>query len=135
MPIQVVLDTNFLLVPTQFPIDVFAETEEVLEKRPRFVILDSVVAEINARLNAPRSLMENKQFTVAKALLERCEIVEVEENLRSLPVDLQILEYATLQEAVIATNDRILRKKARSRGIPVLLVRGKKRLTLEGSII
>ncbi|TFF86578.1 nucleotide-binding protein [Candidatus Thorarchaeota archaeon] len=135
MPIQVILDTNFLLVPAQFAIDVFTEAEDVLERRPRFVILDSVVNEINARLDDPRSPVENRQFAVAKQLLERCEIVQVSEDLHDLPVDLQILEYALREQAVIATNDRILRKESRKRGIPVLLVRGKKRLSLEGSII
>ncbi len=119
----------------QFAIDVFTEAEEVLEKRPRFIILDSVAEEIDARLESPRSHIETKQFTVAKSLIERCELVQVGENIRTLPVDVQILEYAAEQMAVIATNDRILRKKARKRGIPVLMVRGKKRLTLEGSII
>lgn len=135
MPIEVVLDTNFLLVPVQFAIDVFTETEKILEKRPRFVILDAVAEEIDIRLETPRSQIETKQFTVAKRLIERCELVHVDERIRKLPVDLQILEYATMQRAVIATNDRILRKKARKRGIPVLMVRGKKRLTLEGLII
>lgn len=135
LPIQVVLDTNFLLVPVQFAIDVFAEAEKILERRPHFVILDSVAEEIDARLETPRSHTETRQFTVAKRLTERCELVQVDEKMQTLPVDLQILEYATMQRAVIATNDRNLRKKARKRGIPVLMVRGRKRLILEGSII
>ncbi|MCK4484004.1 MAG: hypothetical protein KAU89_04220, partial [Candidatus Thorarchaeota archaeon] len=37
-------------------------------------------------------------------------------------------------KGALATNDKELRMKARERGIPVLLLRGKKRVVLEGSV-
>ena len=134
MPLPVILDTNFLTVPTQFGVDVFSEAERVLERSLDFILLDSVVEEIKSNLEEA-SRTEVGMFRVALDLVERCTVVRVAEVKKSSPVDDQLLEYTKSVKGVLATNDRELREKARSQGIPVLLLRGKKYLELEGSII
>jgi len=134
MPIPVIMDTNFLTVPAQFGVDVFSEAERVLERRLEFVLLDSVLEEIKSKLERA-SRTEARMFRIALDLVERCTIVSVDETEKENPVDDQLLDYARSVEGVLATNDRELREKAKSRGIPILLLRGKKHLELEGSII
>ena len=134
MPIPVIMDTNFLTVPAQFGVDVFSEAERVLERRLEFVLLDSVLEEIKSKL-AHASRTEARIFRVALDLVGRCTIVSVDETAKTNPVDDQLLDYTRSVEGVLATNDRELREKAKSQGIPVLLLRGKKHLELEGSII
>jgi rRNA-processing protein FCF1 len=51
-----------------------------------------------------------------------------------MAVDDQLLEYAVSVKGALATNDRELRMRARERRVPVLLLRGKKRVALEGSV-
>jgi len=133
LPIIVVLDTNILTVPAQFGVDIFAETERVLERSIEFVVLKSVVKELERNLeSAVRT--ERYKFRTALDFVERCNLVELDEISRNKPVDDQVLEYAYSAGGVIATNDRDLKEQALARGVPVLFMRGKKRLELQGTI-
>jgi rRNA-processing protein FCF1 len=130
----VVLDTNFLMIPTQFGLDIFSEAERVLEKSVEFVVLESVVAELERNI-ACASMTDSRAFKIALNLAKRCRVIKHERIKRDTPVDDLILDYASVANAVIATNDRELRKRAHSRRIPVLFLRGKKQLQLMGYIV
>lgn len=133
LPIIVVLDTNILTVPAQFSVDIFAETERVLERNIEFVVLESVVRELEKNLEtAVRT--ERFKFRIALDFVERCNVVDLDEISRNKPVDDQVLEYAYSASGVVATNDKELKERALARGIPVLFLRGKKRLELQGTI-
>ncbi len=131
---QVILDTNFLAVPAQFGVDIFSEIERVLERRVEFVLLESTVKEIDLKGGLGAGKTNRHVFKIAKDLIHRCKVVKVPESLTAKPVDDQLLEYASLVRGALATNDRELRRKARERRIPVLLLRGKKRVVLEGTV-
>jgi rRNA-processing protein FCF1 len=131
--ILVVVDTNFLTVPYQFNVDIFSESRMILEQRVDFVVLSSVLKEINMLAETAKG-NDKRAFRVALELTGNCKIVAVEAPTSNLPVDDQLLEYAAQMGGVLATNDRELRSRARNRGIPVLLLRGKKRLVLEGEV-
>jgi len=133
LPLSVILDTNFLTVPAQFGVDVFSEAERVLERSIEFILLESVISEIRTKLEKAGKT-ERRIFTIALDLTERCKIVEIEHSLKELSVDNQLLEYAVSVNGVLATNDKELRERAIERGIPVLMLRGKKHLELKGSI-
>jgi len=134
MPLLVIIDTNFLTVPAQFGVDVFSEAERVLERGVEFVLLDSVIEEIKSKLERA-SRTEARMFRIALDLAERCTIVSVDMSVKGNHVDDQLLEYTKSVRGVLATNDRELRARANSQGIPVLLLRGKKHLELDGSVI
>ena len=133
MPIIVVLDTNILTVPAQFSVDIFAESERVVERRIEFVVLKSVIEELERKLEvAVRT--EKFKFRIALDFVERCTVVNLDEVSSAKPVDDQVLEYAQSVNGVVATNDKELREKSLERGVPVLFMRGKKRLELQGTI-
>lgn len=132
LPLRVVLDTNFLTVPVKFGVDIFAEAERILEKRIEFVVLGSVVEELERRMEETQK-GDRSQFRVALALLERCRVEEVGYD-KSQPVDDQLLEYTRSMGGVLATNDRELRERAILLGLPIIILRAKKRLELVGSL-
>ena len=131
---QVILDTNFLAVPAQFGVDIFSEIERVVERRVEFVLLESTVKEIELKGGLSAGKTEAKVFRIARELIQRCTVVKVPESLAAMAVDDQLLEYAVSVKGALATNDRELRMRARKRRVPVLLLRGKKRVALEGSV-
>ncbi len=133
LPLTVVLDTNILTVPAQFSIDIFSEAERVLERSVEFVVVSPVVKELQKKLENA-STTERFKFRVALDLVERCSLVDIEEGFSSTSVDDQILEFAESCNGVIATNDKELRERALQRSIPVLHMRGKKRLELRGTV-
>ncbi len=133
LPLCVILDTNFLTVPAQFGVDVFSEAERVLERSLEFILLDSVLDEIKGKLEKAGKT-ESRMFNIALDLAKRCKVVEIDQSMKESPVDDQLLEYAVSANGVLATNDRELRERAAERGVPVLILRGKKHLELKGSI-
>jgi uncharacterized protein len=133
LPVIVVLDTNILTVPAQFSVDIFAESERVVERRIEFVVLKSVIHELERKLeDAVRT--EKFKFRIALDFVERCTIIGLDEITSAKPVDDQVLEYALSVHGIVATNDKELREKSLDRGVPVLFMRGKKRLELQGTI-
>ncbi|MGY5854771.1 MAG: nucleotide-binding protein [Candidatus Thorarchaeota archaeon] len=135
MPVLVVIDTNFILVPAQFGVDIFTEAERVLERKVEFVVLASAVDEIEKKMEKATKRTEKLQFRIAKDLVARCRVVEMNPNSEQKDVDSQLLDYASSVEGVLATNDRELRQRARAKGVPVLFLRGKKILMLEGTVL
>ncbi|TFF84801.1 nucleotide-binding protein [Candidatus Thorarchaeota archaeon] len=126
------LDTNFLTVPARFGVDIFSEAERILDRRLEFVVLRSVVQELE-RKQAMASRTEVKQFRVALSLVDRCRVEETEPD-DDQSVDDQLLEHTKSIGGVLATNDRDLRDRAVSLGVPVLILRSKKRLEFVGTL-
>ncbi|TFG26980.1 nucleotide-binding protein [Candidatus Thorarchaeota archaeon] len=133
VPQIVILDTNILTVPAQFGIDIFEETERELETNIDFVILESVMRELERKFKNS-SPAEKQKFRIALDLTNRCRIEKKMDSNNKSSVDEQILEFAKLSHGVIATNDKKLIEQAVSQGLPVLFLRGKKRLQLRGII-
>ncbi|MDH4212523.1 MAG: nucleotide-binding protein [Candidatus Thorarchaeota archaeon] len=131
MPLVVVLDTNILTVPAQFGVDIFSEAERILERNVEFIVLDSVVVELERNLKTVTG-KEESWFKIALDLVERCKVVKTVDTQQSVPVDERILQYAKSSKGVIATNDKGLKERAISQGTPVLYLRSKKRLQLIG---
>jgi len=74
-----------------------------------------------------------KQASLAVKIAEKCRVVNVEKKHHETNDDV-ILRVATEWKSPVATNDRELRKKLRSRGVSVIFLRGKGRLELEGAL-
>lgn len=134
MPLPVIVDTNFLLLPAQFGIDIFTQAEEAMDRRTDFIVLDSVAEEVKRKASQATGSKEKRLLRVTIELMKRCKEVEVDDNFAELPVDDQVVEYAKKVNGVIATNDKELRRKARKHEIPLLILRGRKRIVVEGLI-
>ncbi|NJE05826.1 nucleotide-binding protein [Thermococcus sp. M36] len=129
----VIPDTNFLLVPGQFGVDIISELNRVLDVRFRVVVPNVVLQELEVieRKARGKDLMA---IRMAKKLAERFETLEIGE-FGKRPIDDQIFDFVVKNERVIVcTNDRGLKKRLRERGIPVVYLRSKKILELEGML-
>lgn len=111
----------------------FSEAERVLERNVEFILLKAVIDEIRAKLERAGKT-ESRMFKVALDLTKRCRVVEIDQSMKDFMVDDQLLEYAISVGGVLATNDKELRERAAERGVPVLMLRGRKHLELKGSI-
>ncbi len=130
--LRVVLDSNFLFVPSQFQVDVFEDLAKLLNQRFESIILSSTLREIRG-LTESKSSKEQKQALLALKLAEKCRIVPVEKGLGESYDDV-IVRLASEWKSPVATNDRELRRRLRSLGLPVIFLRQKRRLILEGSV-
>ena len=126
---EVVIDTNFFMVPFQFNVDIITELENKLPSykliTPSFVINELKGLKRNnkgkTRLNANLALK-----------LANSSKVEIK--------DISLLENETVDDAllrvseVLATNDIELKNRAKDKGITVVYLRQKKYIAVEGKI-
>ena len=126
---EVVIDTNFFMVPFQFNVDIITELENLLPSykltTPSFVINELKGLKRNnkgkTRLNANLALK-----------LANSSKVEIK--------DISLLENETVDDAllrvseVLATNDIELKNRAKNNGITVVYLRQKKYIAVEGKI-
>jgi len=129
--VKVVVDSNFLFIPAQFHIDIFEGLTKLLNQRFEAVLLSTTYNEL-LKMAEKGSPSRRKQASVALKLAEKCRVVDVAKNREETNDDV-ILRIAALWKSPVATNDRELRKKLRNRSIPVIYLRGKSHLELEGA--
>lgn len=117
---KVVLDTNFLLVPYQFGLDIFIEIERILEVPHEFIVPSGVVAELEGLGKGKGKEGAAARFALKLLGAHKCTSVESAGN-----VDGWILEYAPSEGALVATNDRSLRNRLKKRGVKVISLRSR----------
>jgi len=126
---EVVIDTNFFMVPFQFNVDIITELEKSLPSytltTPSFVI------------NELKGLKKNNKGKVrlnANLALKLANSSKVEIK------DISLLENETVDDAllrvseVLATNDIELKNRAKEKGITVAYLRQKRYIAVEGKI-
>jgi uncharacterized protein len=131
-PLKVILDSNALFVPLEFKIDIFEELRRLLNRNVEFVLLSPVKRELEmlAAKDAPKM---RRQADFALRLAEKCKYVPVE-NDEKLTIDDAIVKVAKKWSSPVFTNDRQLKKKLRDISVPVIYVRQKSRLDIDGMI-
>lgn len=77
---------------------------------------------------------ERKRTSLALNLAKKCRLVTVERKIGETSDDV-ILRIAVEWDSPVATNDQELRKELRAKNIPVIFLRGKSRLELEGALL
>lgn len=119
----VLLDTNALMLPVQFRIDIFSELERILGKyRP--VVLRGTIDELE-RIGQGGG--ENAVAArVGRSLAERCHVEEQKEEQGD--VDSAIVRFAERNQCAVVTNDLGLKKTLQEKGIRVISMRKLKRL-------
>ena len=126
---EVVIDTNFFMVPFQFNVDIITELEKLLPSynltTPSFVI------------NELKGLKRNKN---AKIRLNANLALKLANSSKVEIKDISLLESETVDDAllrvseVLATNDIELKNRAKDKGITVAYLRQKKYIAVEGKI-
>ena len=131
-PLKVILDSNALFAPLEFKIDIFEELRHLLNRKIEFVLLSTVKRELDM-LAAKESPKIRQEAFFALKLAEKCKFVPVE-NEEKLTTDDVIVKVAKNWNSPVFTNDRQLKKKLRDISVPVIYVRQKSRLDIDGMI-
>ena len=131
-PLKVILDSNALFVPLESKIDVFAETKRLLNRNLDFVLLSPVKHELEL-LATKESPKTRREALYALKTAEKCKYIVVD-NPKKLSTDDVIVKVAKAWNSPVFTNDRQLRKKLRDISVPVIYVRQKSRLDVDGLI-
>jgi hypothetical protein len=132
MALKIIIDTNFFLIPSKFRLDIFDELDKSLGRKAEPILLAPAYFELQ-RLAMSDSIKLNKQARLGLRFAERCKIVNVKRRVGESNDDLT-LRMAVEWKCPVATNDGELRGKLRNSGIPVVFLRQRSRLEMEGSV-
>jgi rRNA-processing protein FCF1 len=129
LPIKVILDSNFLMIPFQFNLDVFQEIEFLLQKKVDFIVPSAVKSELTAL--STRGGEGAAEASLALQLASRCRVVEVTLETHET-VDDAIVKASQKLGAVVATNDIELKNRLKLLKVPVVYLRDKSKLEVDG---
>lgn len=128
----VLLDTNFLLIPAQFRVDVFAELRRLCDFSCEVAVLAATVAELNGIVNGKEASAKDRAAAKLGLQLIKAKGVTVIRTERKVfkSTDKAILDFAVQGRGsvVVATQDRLLREKLKSAGVAVIVMRQKQYL-------
>jgi hypothetical protein len=129
LPVKVILDSNFLMIPFQFNLDIFQEIEFLLQKKVDFVVPSAVKTELTSI--SARGGEGAPEASLALQLASRCRVVEVALQPNET-VDDAIFKAAEKLGALVATTDIELKQRLRSINVPVVYLREKSKLEVDG---
>lgn len=117
------LDTNFLLIPGRFRIDVFSELENF--GKPELFTIDLVVSELR-KLSAGRG-RDSANARLGLELLEKKGVQVLSTS--GTNTDHEIGKIASEQDMAVCTQDRELQKMLKEDDVTVIFLRQKRTLS------
>ena len=130
--LKIILDSNALFTPLKFKIDLFEDLRKLLNRNFELVLLSSTWLELERKATHGSSSMR-KNAALALKLAERCNLLDFGQR-TSASADDSIVQAAAKYKYPVFTNDRQLRNRLRDINVPVIYVRQKSRLEIDGRL-
>ena len=131
-PIKILLDSNAFFVPIYFKIDIFSELKRLVERNFELILISPIKKELE-RIIEKKGNKKDKIASFALKIALKCKVIEVKKPKKMLTDDI-IIKTAKEWKAIVFTNDRELKQKLRDISVPVIYVRQKSVLAIDGMI-
>ena len=123
---KIILDTNFLLIPLQFRVDIFSELNRICNFNYKIFIFEQTINELKNIMEKQKGADKKAaQFALKLVKLKNIGIIKSGET----DVDKLILESAS-NDTITATQDVKLKKQLLEKGASVIILRQRKYLQL-----
>jgi rRNA-processing protein FCF1 len=124
---KVILDTNFLLIPGQFHVDIFEDIAHIMTEPYELCIIDMSLDELNGLTEKG----SGKDKAAAKLGLDllKAKDVKVLKTEKNLNTDKMIVETAKSPDFIVATQDQALKQELKQNNVQIIVLRQKKHLT------
>lgn len=122
---EVVMDTNFLLLPFQFKIDIFTELDFLIDEPYELVISSKVVAELEGLSKKIGKTGAGARFALRLLEVNSKKIKIIDSDVF---VDNWIKEYTSGKRTIICTNDGPLKRALKKNKLKVIGLRTKTKL-------
>ena len=127
---KIILDTNFLLIPYQFKVDIFSEIKRVCDFKYRLFIVDQTIDELK-KLAETQKGKDKLAAVLAMAMLEQKKVGQIKTK-KDKDVDNLILDESD-ENTIVATQDRILKSRLKKKGAGLIVLKNKTHLALLGA--
>jgi rRNA-processing protein FCF1 len=128
---MVIFDASILISLLECKVNLEDEIERILSSGFNPVVLSGTLSEIKEVLRRSKGNKRRKQLTLALQIAEKFNKLDYE-PLDKEEMDDVIFRAAKALRAVVATNDHGLRKKLVGAGMPVLFIREKSHIEVDG---
>lgn len=121
---KIIIDTNFLMIPYKFRVDIFSEISRICSFNYKLFIMEKTIEELKGIIkNQSGKDKKASEFALKLIGLKNIEAIASEEN----DVDSAILNIAG-KDVVVATLDGFLKRQLAEKGASVIVLRQKKYL-------
>ena len=129
---KIILDTNFLLIPGMFRVDIFSEIARVCEFDYELCIIDRSLEELEGLSRGSGKAAGNAKL--ALSLLRTKSVKLIKTSTLAKSADDAILNAAASapESTVVATQDGPLKRSLRGLSVPLLVLRQKRHVQLIG---
>ena len=126
---KILLDTNFLLVPYQFGVDIFTQIDRIMHSQYRIFVLDKSVEELKKVIEEQKGKSRDAAKVALELIaIENIAIVKTQGNKKT---DDAIIELSSEDDYIVATQDKDLKRRLINHGVGVIVLRQKKILVLD----
>lgn len=128
---KIILDTNFLLIPAQFGLDIFTELRKTCNFSYKLYMIDKSISEL-ANMARQQKGAQKKAAEMTQKLLKnfinnnKINIIPA----KTAYIDREILDISG-KDILVATQDAVLRKKLKEKGVKTIIMRQRKYLAIE----
>ncbi|HII29573.1 hypothetical protein AUJ69_03600 [Candidatus Woesearchaeota archaeon CG1_02_47_18] len=134
---RVLLDTNFLMIPSEFGIDIFSELERIITGKAEPCVLEGSIGELKRLASGigkksraaalALKLVEKKGLRI----LRTAKLFKAEAYHPTSTVDDMILALAERGNLVVATQDKELKRRLKALDVPIVVMRQKSYLAFD----
>jgi hypothetical protein len=123
---KILLDTNFLLIPAQFKVDIYSEIARICNFQYELYVMDKTIIELNNIINEGKG--KNREAAkLAKSILE----AKKPKILKTSAEDYVDNIILGLKGYIVATQDKALRSMLKKHNVKTIVLRQKNHLVLE----
>ena len=125
---KILLDTNFLLVPYQFRVDIFTQINRIMHFQYKIFVLDKSVEELKKVIEGQKGKSKDAAKIALKLIaIKNIGVIKTESDKKT---DDAIVELSRKDNYIVATQDKDLKRSLINHGIEVIVLRQKKILVL-----
>src|SRR3989344_3808818 len=125
---RIILDTNFLMIPWQFSVDIFSEFDRICSFNYKLYIFEEAINELRGIMNGSNSSGKDKKAAEFALILIKLKNISVIKS-KKKDADSLILENAS-EDDFVATQDMQLKRELVKKGVSLIVLRKKKYLIL-----
>ena len=117
---KVIIDTNFLLIPAQFKVDIFTEIDRICNFDYKLYIIDKTIDELHNIIEKQKG-RDKDAAKLALSLINHKDLNIIHTNSSKDIVDDLIVKEAQKEQLIVATNDKELKQKLANKARMIVL--------------
>ena len=125
---KILLDTNFMMIPYKFGVDIFTQIDRILTFKYRLFVLDKTLEELKNIVEKQKGKnREAAKIALKLTAIKNIGIIKTNGNKKT---DDAIIDLSSKNDYIVATQDKDLKRRLINRGTGVIVIRQKKILAL-----